>query len=770
MPKFIQRRSDAPFAIVKDVAIPHNINTGYGGVSMQVAALGEFATAVSAAAVVPATEPTAAKQILRWHMLNNQSGKNAAPVLDYSGSNNTGKVYNLGAAADWATLPYTSQDNAALGAYGVYFWGGDAFSLSLSSEAIPKLAGASVVRFVFGLLPLPWTDRAIGRIGNFSNISMQRLPDNSLDVLVTGSETRNFRGVFTNSIPLLLEVEFDDYNITVFKNGKLLERKAITIAPVINGTSKFNVGNQSSGGGAFTGNISYAAVYRDALTEGELQWIRNEAKAVMLARPSNLLVLPDMPLAKPDNHLKFSALPATVPTNIQTVGGLVTLVPGRAIDGLNGPIVTTHQVLFGPVAGAGVDITPKDLVVKSPGAGYLTYKMTADNGIHPVVTEQVILPVAQAYPPLNAAAIAARLTVHNSVYIDNADAGFPSDIVWSPSCIVDPGDGTVGFRLLANTGSGRPHMGGSAQINFNTDAGGGGSSRLFSVDYYMQLIDTRAPGLAKGYVQTGFTFTEPWTARRRELDFEYNSRTGRMECSIHLEPNEGGVGSRAEGIHIVVPEGAFTAQRKWSIVSNADRVEWFYEDQLLVRYVRGLGWDSSVQAFTPYRNDTAARFNLGDVWLHPNDAHWHLNAQKIFIQQWMSSVNTGWVGPNTVPIDHPLLRFSNVDGVDYGPIGTKLLVGDWTAVAGAAGQIIVSVGAYRPSRFRPTHLEYRVNGGAWTRFAGTTGNQIITGVAAGSRNVEIRPVAESLATNPAVVISNFTMSANASDVKAVVVT
>ena len=53
---------------------------------------------------------------------------------------------------------------------------------------------------------------------------------------------------------------------------------------------------------------------------------------------------------------------------------------------------------------------------------------------------------------------------------------------------------------------------------------------------------------------------------------------------------------------------------------------------------------------------------------------------------------------------------------------------------------------------------------------GTTGNQTISGVPLGSRNIQLRPVAESLATNPAVIASNYTMSANASDTKTVTVT
>jgi len=219
-----------------------------------------------------------------------------------------------------------------------------------------------------------------------------------------------------------------------------------------------------------------------------------------------------------------------------------------------------------------------------------------------------------------------------------------------------------------------------------------------------------------------------------------------------------------------MPE-AFTSMRKWTILANADRVEWFYEDQLLTRYIRGVGWDSSVQTFTPYTWQHA-RFNIGDTYIHPNDAGWHVNPQNMIIQQWMSDNLSGWIGPNTVPISHPLLRFSDVSGVMFGRQNTLLQVGDWTAVAGGAGEVVVNVSQFRPlnTGFRPTHLEYSVDDGTWTRFAGTTGNQTITGLAAGSRNIRVRPVAESLATNPAVTASNYTMNADPSDTKVVTVT
>ena len=261
---------------------------------------------------------------------------------------------------------------------------------------------------------------------------------------------------------------------------------------------------------------------------------------------------------------------------------------------------------------------------------------------------------------------------------------------------------------------------------------------------------------------------------RREIDFEFNSQTGYMECTIHLAPNDAPDTSTTASILFTPPADAFTGQRKWSIVSNADRVEWFYEDTLITRYIRGIGFDNTVQNFTLYYRSgftgTTSVFGPTDTFLHPRDAGWHLNPQNAIIQQWMSSQQTGWIGANTVPLDHPLLRFSAVTAQAWGPENTALQVGDWTAVAIGSGQVRVNVSNYRPARFRPTHLEYSIDGGTWTRLPGQFGNQTISGVATGSRNIQLRPVAESLATNPAVTASNYTMNANPSDTKTVTVT
>lgn len=778
MPKIVHRRIGAPFALVKDQALPLTINTSTGGVDTEVAVIEDFQSATSGALFLTPQQPASAKQVFRYHFLTNQNGFSTGGTFTDFGPDG---IAANGAVLDsinqsWTSISYTTHDNSVTGAYGGYFYGGDAIGTRLITAPLNKLLNATVIRVVMVVQPRVWTDRPEGVMfsivtGNGTTTSgtvssANRQPNGSLTI--RGATIGN---IFANDIPMLVEIQYNGSRTQIFING-LLVQTIISSTPLsITSAPRINFGNALGGGRAFTGYISYTACYVGELTEREISWVRTEAKSVTSGRPGGLQILPSMPQAQPEGILKFTALPNTSPSTLQASGQIVTLQPGRATHGIAGPIAVTHKVLFGPVAGTGIDITPPDLSVVPSGEGYLTYEMTADNGIHPPVTATKILPIAVTYPVLNAAAIASRLSVPSGgIWIDDADAGFPADTVWRSTNICDPGDGTVGLRIIKNSGSGRANTGSSVQIRFQPHNGGttGVAAQIFRVDFFFQLIDTRGAGQAKGYIQTGFTFTDPWTLRRRELDFEYNSNTGKMECTIHLEPNDGG-GSVAQGVYVDVQPEAFTSMRKWTILANSDRVEYLYEDQLLARYIRGTGWDSSVQTFNPFNGTT--RFTNGMSLVHPRDAGWHLNPQNLIIQQWMSDQLTGWIGPNTVPISHPLFRVSNIDAIQFGPSNTALQAGDWTAVAGSAGQIVVNVTSFRPLNlgFRPSHLEYSIDSSAWVRLPGTTGDQLISGIPAGSRAVRIRPVSESLATNPAVTASNFLMNADPSDIKNVTV-
>jgi hypothetical protein len=786
MRKFYHRRQGAPFALIKEQALPATVVTDFGDVTTEIAPVGDAVTAVSGSNPnLTPLEPVAAKQVLRWHFLNNQTGNNSANrIEDYGPDGAHGRTAQLNSITT-AINSYATHDGTETGAYGMFLgWassvGGDGYQNRICTDTgiqLSKLASGSKFRFIMGVQPFQWYDRAEGMLLEVSTaisvsagFSILRMPDGSLRVRYASTNT-DFPNFFTTDLMTIIEVEFDGNIIRVFRDFQFIGEVARNSGPSFT-TPVLWVGNQRAAGRGVNCYYAYVGVYAGEMSERELAWARAEAKTQIEGRPGGRNAMAVVPSARPNSALRFTALPNTIPETFQTVGNNIRILSGRAVDGLNGPIDFKTRMLFGPLPEQGAVQNIEGLNFLPSVAGYLTIEQTADNGVHPPLVVTKVLPVAQSFPVLNAATIETRLgSVVN--HIDNADAGFPPDMVWRAEMVCDPGDGTVGLRILRNTLPGRKYQGASIQFRLNSGSGAGqvSSAQLFDAAWTMQLIDTRGVGQAKGYIQTGFTFTVPWSAPRRELDFEFNSQTGYMECSIHLASNEaGGPGSVAQSMYILPPAEAFTSMRTWRIVSNSDRFEWYYEDQVCARYIRGAGWDRSVQTFSPVIPGTLAPY-LPDSTpvLHPRDEHWHLNAQNVFIQHWMSDTLTGWIGPNTVPIDHPLLRFSAVVSQEFGPANTALLDADWTATAGSAGEVVVNVSNYRPIRFRPSHLEYSIDGGAWVRLPGTTGNQTISGLASGSRAVRLRPVAESLATNPLVTASNYTLNADPSDTKNVTV-
>ena len=779
MSDFIQRRQGAPFALVRNMALPAELAVSIAGVVTEIAPLGPVTSAVSGPSDIPIAAPAPAQQVLRWHFGPGERGGNSAAtwIVDHGPDGRHGLGVHLSnpTPQNWALWSENTFDDAPTGAYGLNVSGGDAAAIRMRAQGLEKFHGQTEARILIGFFAMPWGTQGSGIVLTISGtLNLRRLPSNALRVTFRG-QSHEFANIFADNTLSLLEVQIKDNRVTVYNRFQLVGSFWFDNMPEFQQTPDLHIGNLSSGGHAAQGWFNYLGVCVGPLSEGEIAWARAEAKAQIEARPGHLLALPEVPAPRPEDAPRFTALPETIPAEFQEFGTTVTLVSGRATDGLGGPMNFTSRVLFGPIAGQGAEMDFDGWSFLSPSAGYLTFEQTADNGVHPPVTATKILPIAEYFPPLNAAQIAQRLGAVVE-YIDDFDAGFPVDLVWRRENVVDPGDGTVGLRILKNTGPGRPNTGASVQFRLKSQADPAVSvpgARLFSVDWTWQLIDTRGPNDTKGYMQTGFTFTVPWSAPRRELDFEYNSRSGLMECSIHLAANGGGPGSVANGIAIHPPADAFTGQRKWSIVSNADRLEWFYEDQLCARYIRGQGWDSSVQDFQPMRPISSGNyvpFAPGETYMHPRDTHWHLNPQNVFIQQWMTDTNPAWVGPNTVPIDHPLLRFSGVDAQEFGPVNTALQAGDWTVTAGGAGQAVIEVSNYRPNRFHPTHLEASVDGGAWQRLPGAFGPQALSGLSAGAHDIRLRPVAESLATDPAVTASTYVMTANASDTKSVTVT
>lgn len=348
--------------------------------------------------------------------------------------------------------------------------------------------------------------------------------------------------------------------------------------------------------------------------------------------------------------------------------------------------------------------------------------------------------LSDAYTPLSAEEIQRRLSIPKS-YLDDFNAGFPEDMIWKPSNLVDDGEQGLGLRVAPNPVSAqRPLMGGSIQFWSPLPANQASQEgRIYRYDAYLKL----APP-TPGTVQAVFTYTVPWWAPRREIDFEFNGRTGRMECTIHLQPLNGS-GSIGYGISVAVPPDAFTGFRKWSIVANADRVEWFYEGKLLARYVQKLGFDTTVQEFSPMQN--GAKLQAGGRYIHPQDAGWHLSQNNFFLQHWASRLHPYWIGSYSGGAT-PLMRARNVDVTHFTNTNIKFKSADWALQPlSLTRSFSISVIRTNPANqgFVPTGLEYSLEGGAWRPLPSSKlGTQTVTNVTPGIRRVRIRPVAASI--------------------------
>lgn len=773
---FAYRRQGASFLLSSTASLPATVDLNLGGVVMEVSDLGTVGTVTTGAEAVPVTAPTEAQQVCRYRFIPSET----VTIVDQTATGLNGTVVQYFGAGLYAAAGQPS------GAYGIRFFGinlgSDRAHFTIANNA---KFGAQRTRFIFGLRPEPFGDltqtygtivRAQGAGGNIW--SLVRGTDNTL-FFGTGSandgiNTANalqIRGFFTDNEFCTVELEIDGLDIRIWKNNVLVSDDYTMPAAVDWTAATLRVGNQgNAGGGPFWGHMSHMAAYTGDLTDGEVRWIRDTAKTMIETAPK-ILTVPTPPAPRPVGQLSVTRAPSFSSKIYSLQNQPVSFREGRASDGLGGPIAQSFTLTLG-----GSNVKPaRGFTLLPASVGDLVLTSLFDNALHPAQSSAVTLPILQAFPALSAAEIKTRLGNVGNVFIDDFDAGFPADMIWRPSMIVDPGDGTIGLRLLPNNGAGRPNLGGSAQFLMLTDTGSntpGVAAQIFTIDCRFQLVDTRAPGLAKGYIQTFFTFTNPFTVLRREIDFEFNSQTGYMECTLHLAPVSGG-SSAAISILFAPPEASFTGQRKWTITGNADRIEWFYEDTLITRYIRGVGFDNTVQNYTLYsRNSTngaVTLFGPSSTFIHPNDAGWHVAAQNGFIQNWMSNQQTGWIGPNTVPLNQPVTKFGATTAQAFGPANTNLLVGNWTATAIGGGQVRVNVSSYRPARFVPNFLEARVDGGSWVRLAGTTGNQTISGVATGSRNIELRPVAEA----PEAWTGGsrtYTMNANVSDTKTVPVT
>jgi len=161
MPKIIHQRTGAPFALVKDQALPANISTSYGDVSTEIAVVNGFTTAVSGTNTIAPAEPASAKQVLRWHFLTTQSGVGPSSYFtDFGPDGKRGIATSLdNVNASWAAMVYGTHNAQANGAYGASFYGDNSETRRVVSDPLDKLTGADTIRVVMVVQPRTWTNQ-----------------------------------------------------------------------------------------------------------------------------------------------------------------------------------------------------------------------------------------------------------------------------------------------------------------------------------------------------------------------------------------------------------------------------------------------------------------------------------------------------------------------------------------------------------------------------------------------------------------------------------
>jgi hypothetical protein len=771
MTKLIYRRSSADRPNFADISPGGTVNIGIPGTSIEVAQVGNWQTVTTTGSGATETAPLSATQILRWQFDTSGIPGSAA---DY-GPNNNAAVRNT-ADSDGAIL-YTTHDASPAGTYGMasYVSSGSLvyYRAGAKSALLAGLGGAQMHIFIscYGM-PFNTTSGGNGRMFEITSdttgentIRLERTSGNNLRLVAAGVEITQVRSAFTEGSWHLYEVMVDGPNIRLFKDGILLYSTTLTSAVAAPLKNKLiRVGNQATGGRLIYGYVSHVSVYSGVLSPQQLAWARSQAANNMGSRSMSL---PALPGVEHDAKLRFFEYPKLSANGYSVVGTPVSASLGKALaSGLNFPITYTDVFRMdgSPVTADGLYYTPM-------ATGTLTYEVTADNGLHPPVTTSFTLPIVTYYAQLTAAEITTRLELPTStVLITSADAGFPPTMTWRPSHVVDDGEGGMGLRVLPSLpGISRSHTGGEVQM---VPVGHEGSNgfRLFRYDGWFKLT----PGIS-GTVQTIFSYTTPYTAAHREFDFEFIgappnhpspgsfSQSGRMDCAYHLRALDGSPYESAS-LQVNVPDAAFSSYHKWSIVANADTIEWLYDDTLMVRYRQGYGFDETVgQSLEPTIKATATRYNAAYVtangaYKHLTDAEWHVNRQSFFAQMWCSPDYPGWLGPLNLPVDPPLFKVAQLNFTEFNPTSIAFQITDWSVIqVGVDAQITIN--AFRPAnmRFQPTGLEYRKDGGAWTSLGGrNTGTYTVTGGGGGS--YEIRAVAVSPG-------GDYTLTGNVSDTK-----
>ena len=735
MVKMIYRRAGHPRIIYADAPLPFNPGLGAAGLGLEVAAVSDWVAVTTGALSDTSVAPAAAKEMGRYHF----SEGTGATVTDQSSF-----LTNISATPS-ADIP----NEGAWAAGGFDFVGRFADDLRFQAASSTGMNATKLHIFVAHRAEVQGSSdannskylversdsSATGQIWRlFYSYNTRRLNFARISDTGSGSSVSSDEGVVVQDAWHVYEAEVDGLKVIFRRDGEqvgigyLPAELRSAVAPLV-------IGNRTSGNRSVAGVVGYVALYKGGLTRDEADFARKHARDVMVGKTITMPALVPMPPAKAPHFTVMPSL-STDSTPAQTP---IILNMGR-VKGDPHPI-TDLSVTLG-----GVDITPvESLIVTPQTGGRLLVSFKADNGIYQPKTITLGADISTFYPILTKAQIQSALGITDDIFMSDFDAGFPTDMSWSPSNLVDGStalDASVlGFRVRKNpTGSSRKYGGGEVQIQR--------THRLGRYDAMLRLHEG-----VPGTVQTIFMFQQPFTDKHREFDFEILSdghvpvqgstttfsATCRADCAIHMQPLTTGSNQHVK-VQCDVPKEAFTAFQKWSIVYNGDRTEWLYNDRLMARYIQGQGFDESIQEFNPTREGTTTRYNSADVTANgkhilPTDAGWHVGNIKPFMQQWASDTNPTWIGTINLPPDPPLFRVDNVTVSPFFDTTIGFVAANWSV-----SQTAITVSAMRISGFRPTAIQYSTDGGTvWTDLANSTGPGAYAVTLAAATNVIIRP-------------------------------
>ena len=735
MVKMIYRRTGHPRIIYADAPLPFNPGLGAAGLGLEVAAVSDWVAVTTGALSDTSVAPAAAKEMGRYHF----SEGTGATVTDQSSfltniaATPSADIPNEG---NWGTggFDFVGRFADDLRFQAASSLGMDTTKLHLMVAHRAEVQGSSDANNSKFLVERS-DSTSTGQVWRLAyNYTTRTLNFGRFSDTGSGSFVVSDEGVVVQDAWHIYEAEVDGLKVIFRRNGEqvgigyLSAELRSAVAPLV-------IGNRTSGNRAVAGVIGYLSLYKGGLTRDEADFARKHARDVMVGKNITMPALVPLPPVKAPH---FTAMPS-MSTDSTPAKTPITLNMGRA-KGDPHPI-TDFSVTLG-----GVDITPAEgLVVTPQTGGRLLVNFKADNGIFQPKTVTLGADISTFYPILTKAQIQSALGITDDIFLSNFDAGFPTDMSWSPDNLVDGSaalDASVlGFRVRKNpSGSSRKYGGGEVQIQR--------THRLGRYDAMLRLHEG-----VPGTVQTIFMFQQPHTDKHREFDFEILSdghvpvqgstttfsATCRADCAIHMQPLTTGSNQHVK-VQCDVPKEAFTAFQKWSIVYNGDRTEWLYNDRLMARYIQGQGFDESIQEFNPTREGTTTRYNSADVTANgkhilPTDAGWHAGNVKPFLQQWGSDTNPDWIGRINLPPDPPLFRVDSVVVLPAFASTIGFIAADWSVT-----QTGITVSAMRIPRFRPTAIQYSTDGGTvWTDLPNSTGPGTYAVTLAAAANVIIRP-------------------------------